>query len=136
VDDAGRDGGEGRGVSIWSPQLKGMIGWALLMKAPQEVRYGGIEYEEGWETVTIQFDVGIPDRPWTRWCIYKKIIQPGKNLQLGGRNLVLMRGEDLWVMLFMRSWGFHGTNIPQYEWRINQKRWFTQISTQIRANWY
>jgi hypothetical protein len=127
---------EGRGDPIWSPQYKGTIGWAFLMKAPLEVRWSGIEYEEGWETVTWQDDVDIRHRPWMRWCISKKIIEAGKPFQLGGRNLVLRSGESLWIMLFMRSWGFHGTHIPQYEWRINEKRWFTQISTQITANWY
>jgi hypothetical protein len=134
------DGGmEGRGDPIWTQQYKRAIGWAFLMKAPNEVRWTGIEYEEGCGTVFLEefVDVGIPERPWMRWCISKNIIQPGKPLQLGGRNLVLKRGEDLWVMLFMRSWGFRGTGSSwQYEWRINQKRWFTQISTQITANWY
>jgi hypothetical protein len=97
-------GMEGRGDPIWSPQYKGTIGWAYLMKAPQEVRRSAIQYEEGWQIVEWIDDVDIPDRPWLRWCINKKIIQPGKSVQLYGRNLVMNRGEDLWIMLFMRSW--------------------------------
>jgi hypothetical protein len=131
-------GAEGRGDPIWTPQYKGVIGWAFLMKAPEEVRWGGINIEEWCETVFLEeFSlVEIPDRPWMRWCICKNIIQAGEPFHLVGRNLVLRTEEDLWVMLLMRSWGFHGTHLAQYEWRINEKRWFTQMSTQITANWY
>jgi hypothetical protein len=131
----GEGGQEGRGVPIWSSQAKGSIGWAYLMKCPEQVFWTRLTQQDV-DYIQIEDRMELHETSWMRWALDKKIVLAGRNLTLKGRRLPIRNSEIPWVMIVMRSWGFRGTSsMWDWEWRINHKKWFTQIASHIIANW-
>jgi hypothetical protein len=90
-----------RGVPIFSPQAKGSIEWAFLMKCTEDI-FWTIGAQQNGDYIHIEDRIERHETKWMRWALDKKIISPGTNLKLTGRRLVIRDDEILWVMIFMR----------------------------------